>query len=297
MRRSLPRLLLAASGLATAIGCIDVGSVMAPSGKGGTGGRGGTVGTAGAAGAGASAGGRGGASAGTGGGAGTAAILLGDFENHTAKPQDSRFQNYQYYAYNPNSPLPAGAFVNSPLVAPGYNSNYGLGLNWQVIDVADGAPNYPGVGVRTLAIGFVDLSGYDRIVFAHKYTHTGTCQAVQFLSVHIGCDEVHTSFESSFPVSTTWTTTSIPFSTFTEPSYLPATGHTVTECLALTQTVYFQAQVDLVDSDCASGSLSLDNIEIRAPAPGIDAGATPDGATPDGETPDGETPDATPDSP
>lgn len=259
--------------------------------KGGTGGRGGAGGIAGA-----SVGGRGGSAAA--GSAGTGSILLGDFENHTGKPQDTRFANYQFYAYNPNSPLPAGAFVNSPLVAPGYNSNYGLGLNWEVIDVRDGVPNYPGVGVRTLATGFVDLSGYDRIVFAHQYTHTGTCQAVQMLSVHIGCDELHTSFESSFPVSATWTITSIPFSSFAEPSYMPPSGHTVAECLALTQTVYFQAQVDLVDGDCASGSLSLDNIEIRAPAAGSDGGATPDGATPDGETPDGATLDgATPDGP
>jgi hypothetical protein len=286
MRRSPLHLLLVASGLATALGCIDVGSVMMPSGKGGTGGR---AGAGGVTGAGLAAGGRGGGTAGTAGSAGTASILLGDFENHTARPQDTRFANYQYYAYNPNSPLPAGAFVNSPLVAPGYNSNYGLGLNWEVIDVKDNASNYPGVGVRTLATGFVDLSGYDRIVFAHQYTHTGACQAVQMLSVHIGCDELHTSFETSFPVSATWTVRSIPFSTFTEPTYVAPTGHTVAECLALTQTVYFQAQVDLADGDCASGSLSLDNIEIRAPAADSDAGATPDGATPDGATIDAAT--------
>jgi len=275
--------------LAPAIGCIDVGSVMMLTGTGGKGGR---AGAGGVTGAGLAAGGRGGSAARTAGSAGTGSILLGDFENHTAKPQDSRFANYPYYAYNPNSPLPAGAFVNSPLVAPGYNSNYGLGLNWEVIDVKDNAPNYPGVGVRTLATGFVDLSGYDRIVFAHQYTHTGTCQAVQMLSVHIGCDELHTSFESSFPVSATWTVTSIPFSAFAEPTYVPPTGHTVAECLALTQTVYFQAQVDLTDGDCASGSLSLDNIEIRAPATASDAGATPDGpASDDGATPDGATPD------
>jgi len=131
MRRSPLLLLLVASGLATAVGCIDVGSVMMLSGKGGTGGK---AGAGGVTGAGLAGGGRGGATAGS---AGTGSILLGDFENHTARPQDTRFANYQFYAYNPNSPLPAGAFVNSPLVAPGYNSNYGLGLNWEVIDVKD----------------------------------------------------------------------------------------------------------------------------------------------------------------
>ena len=49
---------------------------------------------------------------GGGGGAALGSILLGDFEDHTAKPQDHRFKNYWYYAYNPNEGLPAGAFVN-----------------------------------------------------------------------------------------------------------------------------------------------------------------------------------------
>lgn len=276
-----------ASCLATAIGCIDVGSVMMPPGKGGAGGRGGSGGTAGAAGAGASAAGRGGSIGGAAGGAGTGSILLGDFENRIAKPQDSRFQNYQYYAYNPNAPLPAGAFVNSPLVAPGFNSNFALGLNWQVIDVRDMTQSFPGVGVRTKAIGFVDLTGYDRIVFAHQYTHTGACQAIQNITVIIACEELNTSFWHQVPVSPTWTTSSISFSTFAEPTYLPPSGHTLAECLAVANVVIFQGQIDLIDGDCASGSLSLDNIEIRAAAPGSDGGTMPDGASSDGPTLDG----------
>jgi hypothetical protein len=267
---------------------------MMPSGKGGNGGRGGSSGAAGV-GAIAGAGGRGG---GTAGSAGTGSILLGDFENHIAKPQDSRFKNYDFYAYNPMRPLAAPAFVNSPFVAPGFNSNFGIGLNWEVIDVRDGAPNYPGVGVRTVATGFVDLTGYDRIVFAHQYTHTGTCQALQNITVIIACDELNTSFWYQLPVSTTWTTSSISFSTFAEPTYLPPSGHTLAECLAVANVVIFQAQVDLIDGDCASGNLSLDNIEIRAPVPGGDAGATPDGAAPDDAAPDDAAPDgATSDGP
>src|SRR5947209_3224829 len=163
-----------------------------------------------------------GGSAGRGGGGGFAGsggsalptILLGDFENGKALPQDSRFANYQYYAFNPPDPgLPPGAFVSSPLVSPGFNSNYALGLNWEVIDVADGVPNYPGVGVRTLVnTGFVDLSGYDRIVFAQQYQHSGSCKALQILNISIGCDELNTSYEAAVAVSSTWTKTSLAFS-------------------------------------------------------------------------------------
>ena len=54
-------------------------------------------------------------------------ILLGDFEDHTAKPQDHRFKNYEYYAYNPNEGLPEGAFVKSPLVVPVTTATTGSG--------------------------------------------------------------------------------------------------------------------------------------------------------------------------
>jgi hypothetical protein len=205
-------------------------------------------------------------------------ILLGDFENGTAQPQDGRFVTYQYYAYNPPGPsLPPGAFVSSPLVSPGYNSNYALGLNWEVIDVPDGVSNFPGVGVRTLAnAGFVDLSGYDRIVFAQQYQHSGSCQAVQTLNVSIGCDELNTSYMGTVALSSTWTNSSLALSGFAEPSFAPPSGHTLAQCLALANRVDFQTQADLVDGACSSGSLALDNIEIRAGA------APPSQSGPDG---------------
>jgi hypothetical protein len=245
--------------MAAAASCIDVGSLKKPSIQAA-----GTTGTAG-----------------TGGSTGApppGTILLGDFEDHTAKPQDLRFANYQYYAYNPDTNLPDGAFVKSPLVAPGYVSNYALALDWKVIDVPNGKAEYPGVGVRTLvSTGFVDLSGYDRIMFSHQYTQTDDCRAVRNLAVSIGCDELSTSFWGYVHVSSDWTTSTLMFSSFTEPTYLPPSGHTLGECLALANSVVFQGQVDLSDGECASGNLSLDNIEIRPRAPNVDGG---DGSTP-----------------
>jgi hypothetical protein len=211
------------------------------------------------------------------GGSTLATILLGDFENGTAQPQDTRFAAYQYYAYNPSfdpSSPPPGDSLSSPLVQPGYNSNDGLGLNWKVIDPMDGTPNYPGVGVRTMVrTGFVDLSGYDRIVFAQQYQHTGSCKALQSLTVFISCGELNTSYQGAVAVSPTWTISTLAFKSFVEPPYAPPSGHSLAECVALADGVVFQAQVDLADGDCASGSLSLDNVEIRAGGnpPGQDA--------------------------
>jgi hypothetical protein len=153
-----------------------------------------------------------------------------------------------------------------------------LGLNWEVIDVPDGTPNYPGVGVRTVVnTGFVDLSGYDRIVFAQQYLHSGSCQALQTLTIVIACDELNTSYVGAIPVSSTWTNSSLAFSSLAEPTFVPPSGHTLAECLAVANRVDFQAQANLVDGDCASGSLALDNIEIRAGAtpPSPDGGASP----------------------
>lgn len=258
--RSDSRALLLPALLATcaAASCINVGSLKKPPMEAA-----GTTGTAGAGGS-------------TGAPPGT--ILLGDFEDHTAKPQDRRFANYQYYAYNPSDTLPDGAFVKSPLVQPGYVSNYALALNWKVIDVPNGKADYPGVGVRTLvSTGFVDLSGYDRIMFSHMYTQTDECRAVRNLTVSIGCDELNTSFMGFVHLASDWTTSSLLFDTFAEPTYLPPSGHTMSECLALANSVVFQAQVDLSDGECASGNLSLDDIQIRPRAPSVDGG---DGSTP-----------------
>jgi hypothetical protein len=207
----------------------------------------------------------------------TGAILIGTFENGVARPEDPRFATYQYYAYNPDTNLPPGAYVRSPIVAPGYNSNYALGLDWEVIDPLDGVNNYPGVGVRTLAAqGFVDLTGYDRLVFAQRYQHSGDCNILHNITILIFCDELNTSFTVNVPTSPTWTTSSVPFSSFAEPAYQTPSGYGINDCLAVMSSLDFTAQAVLNDGECGSGNLTFDNIEIR-PAPAApDAGTTAD---------------------
>jgi hypothetical protein len=207
-------------------------------------------------------------------------IVIATFEDGDARPEDPRFEPFRFWSYSPSRPdLPPGAFVESPLVSPGASSNFAVGLNWTVIDLPDGKPNYPGVGLDTIPTGSIDLSGYSRIVFTQRYEHEGSCQAVRNLTVVLGCDEHNTSFRSEVSMASAWMTTTIPFASFAEPSYLPPTGTTLDQCLKVVSIIIFQAQVDLADGDCASGRLSIDNLSIRSgtePAGSSDGGV--DGA-------------------
>jgi hypothetical protein len=196
-------------------------------------------------------------------------LVIATFEHGTAQPDDPRFLPFQYYAYNET----ADSAVTSPLAVPGHNSNAALGLNWIVFDAPNGHPDYPGVGVRTLVNGSIDLSGYSRIVFGLKYSPTPAgpllgaagCFPVPALTVSIGCSEHNTSFRKNVPMTSDWTTVTAAFADFAEPSYLPATGTAFEDCLKVVDGIDFSAQVDLADGQCASGGLLLDDISVRPP--------------------------------
>jgi hypothetical protein len=209
-------------------------------------------------------------------------LMIATFEHGSAQPDDPRFKPFEYYAYNESDQ----SVLTSPLAVPGHNSNAALGLNWIVFDTPNGHPDYPGVGVRTTVNGSVDLSAYSRIVFGLKYDPTpagkvfpdvGACFPVPYLTVSIGCSEHNTSFRKKVPMSAEWTTATASFADFQEPSYLPTTGTTIEDCLKVVDAIDFQGQVDLVDGQCASGGLLLDDISVRPP---LEADAGADGGGP-----------------
>ena len=227
--------------IVTGMGCIDVGQLMSISGHDG--------------------------------GGGGQSLVIATFENGTATPDDPRFEPFQFYAYNPSLPdLPPGAFVNSPIVSPGPGSNYALGLNWEVIDVLDGQPNFPGAGVRTVVDGYVDLSAYTVFTFFQAYQHMGSCQPVPDLSVSFGCSQYNASVTASVSMASPGTTSTMALSSFAQSPYSDQPPVALGDCLKVVDGISFAAQVDLVDGDCASGELTLDNIELRR-LPPSDAGA------------------------
>jgi hypothetical protein len=208
---------------------------------------------------------------------GAPGLVIATFEHGTAQPDDSRFKNFEYYAYNES----ADSVLTSPLAVPGDNSNGALGLNWVVFDASNGHPDHPGVGVRTTTIGGVDLSAYSRIVLGLKYDPTPAgggfpdptaCLPVNALTIAVSCDEYGTSFRKSVPMSPDWTTVTADFASFREPDYLPATTTTIEDCLKVVDGILFEAAVDLADGQCASGGLLLDNISVR-PSISADGGA------------------------
>jgi hypothetical protein len=181
-------------------------------------------------------------------------IVVDNFDD----PEDPRFQPWQFYAYNTTI-----FAVSSPEVQPGYDSNLALDLIWEVVDPPDGQPNYPGVGIEAPPVGALDLSKYSAVLFAQQYAHSGSCKAVTILSVGLGCSQYNASFNGTVPMSSQWTTSTVPFSSFSQSPYPSATPVAMEDCFKVVDGFNFTAQVDLADGDCASGDLALDNIAIR----------------------------------
>jgi hypothetical protein len=182
------------------------------------------------------------------------AIVIDTFDDL----EDPRFQAWQYYAYNTTL-----GELSSETVTPGYDSNYAIDLVWEVVDPPDGAPNYPGVGLRAVPVSYLDLSGYSAVVFAQQYVHTGSCQAITTLTVRLACSEYNAAFTASVPISPQWTTSTVTFTSFAQSAYPSPTPVDKGQCFKVIDGFDFQAQIDLVDGDCASGDLTLDNISIR----------------------------------
>lgn len=214
-------------------------------------------------------GGNGGSKGGSGGAGGAGggappAIVIDNFEDGSVQSQDPRFGVWKFYAYNPSGPvLPAGAYETSNIVSPGFDSNYALNLDWEVVDVMDGMPNYPGVGLGCAPVSYIDLSGYSSILFAQQYSHTGTCEPVLYLTVDFGCSQYDATFSASVLMSAQWTTSTIALSSFSQQQEPPETPVAFQDCFKVIDSFNFQAQQNLADGGCASGTLTLDNISIR----------------------------------
>jgi hypothetical protein len=120
--------------------------------------------------------------------------------------------------------------------------------------------------IRTLvskAAVYVDLSKYQRIVFAHMYHNDGTCLSISQFSINIGCGEKMQAFSHYVPVAADWQTVSVDLSTLTVNAYPAPNGTPLLDCLAVADNIFFDVQRPLNDGECASGELDLDNISFR----------------------------------
>jgi hypothetical protein len=193
-------------------------------------------------------------------------IVVSTFESGTAQPEDPRFDHWQFFAFNPPLPdLPDGAFVRSPMDSPGYaGSQYTVKTEWTLIDVADGVPQYPGLGQLCKVIGFIDLTPFSRISFAHRDLHDeGPCKASRTITFELGCSELNTSFEYSVETSPDWTLTEIPFDLLYEPSWKGPTGTARADCLKVMDAIIITFGPQLGDGECGSGSFLMDDIAFR----------------------------------
>lgn len=193
-------------------------------------------------------------------------IVVSTFEHGDAQPDDPRFDHWQFFAYNPSIPdLPDGAFVRSPMQRPGYGgSQYAVKTEWTLIDIPDGAPNYPGLGQLCKVKGYIDLSAYSRFSFAHLDQHDdGPCKATRAITIDFGCSEYNADFQYSVATSPEWTVSEVALDLLYEPTWKPATGTPRADCLKVMDTIVITFPPALDDGECGSGSFVMDDVQFR----------------------------------
>jgi len=186
-------------------------------------------------------------------------IVLGTFESGL-EADDPRFGAW--------SAFPSGEDIvsmRSSLAHDGCEkSAWCLDLDWQLTDVADGAPSTAGVAHGLALPSPVDVSGQARIVFDHQYTNRGACRAADALTAVFSCRGLGTAFQASLPLSSAWTTSALAFAALVESPGASAPGAVPREaCLGAVSAILLQTGVELADGACASGDLLLDNVTLR----------------------------------
>ena len=125
--------------------------------------------------------------------------------------------------------------------------------------------------VSRSANDYVDLSRFSRLLFSHTYEDlyvrdeiAGDCISTPSFRVGFGCREYGASFEATVYMSPLgWDTANLPWAVFREPSFLPATGVAIEDCLAYSDGLNFATSIPLEDGQCGSGTLMLDSIAFR----------------------------------
>jgi len=201
------------------------------------------------------------------------AILIDDFEDLDEYPLDRRFDYWQYYTFNPHEDS-VHSVIDWRDAAAARDGNGGLNLEWSFADPPDGVFQATGVGLRTLISTtqvYLDVSQYTRLVFSHRYQHAvddrvpdlgPNCLAAREFTVSFGCPEYGAGFEAWVPMSSEYTTTSLPFRLFTEAAW-NYKGVAIEDCLKRVETWNFHMVLDLPDGQCGTGHWFLDNVSLR----------------------------------
>jgi hypothetical protein len=194
--------------------------------------------------------------------------VIGSFESGndaTAQADDPRFGVWSSYSYG--TPLATVSssvtFLDTPLGC--HNSNWCFTTDFQLADVADGAPGKVGVGDRLAPVAAsIDLSALSHVVFSQRYLHDpASCRPADLVTAIFRCDALHAAYQASASLSQTWVPTSIAFGDMVASADSPSRAVALSDCLAHTSAILFQLDIDVLDGACASGTLGLDTVSLR----------------------------------
>jgi hypothetical protein len=183
--------------------------------------------------------------------------VIDGFEDGNLTPDDPRFAPWKVEVLDDTQERSDGQLS---VAATAGHDGQALQLVWQVQEVPDGRVNHPGVMLVMSLITSIDLTAYSSLVFAHRYEHQGTCQAVPLVTLVASCTGSDKRLETSAPLSPAWTATTIPFADLQSAGLTPTTRE---ECLPQIYEIDLRLEVSLSEGDCASGTLWLDDVALR----------------------------------
>ena len=204
-------------------------------------------------------------------------IVVDNFEGGLSQPTDRRFTRWEHNVFNVDSET-----RHFSLAQPGHDSPRAMEFDWQGNDAPDGVSTFPAWIVVTGTIGAIDLSRHTTMSLAHRYQKGDDgCLPLQRIRLSYSCSELNQSFEYLVPVTPDWTVSSPALRDFTQVGGIFAGS--AEPCLKVVDSIAIWSGSTVLDGECLSGALQLDDLIIRADGPvaAVDAGVV-DGGVADG---------------
>jgi len=181
-------------------------------------------------------------------------LLVDTFEDGDLYSPDPRFRKWESIAQATGDSTRT-YFVTSP----GFDSNYCLEDDWQVVDPVDGVNGQAQLLVRIQALASLDLTMFTRFTFARLYRNHPGCAPVSSLRVQFVCYELDSLVLTSVPITGAWTD---------DPLVMANVGGSRNAsrdaCLRVVDEIDIWAPADVsADGQCVSGSLLIDDVRFE----------------------------------
>jgi hypothetical protein len=197
-----------------------------------------------------------------------AELLLGDFEDESLLGPYP-FERWKSFFFNPDAEARADNELTER--APGYAGDYSLKVEVNFRPTSNGEPTGGGLGVFSGSA--VDLSGYRSLEFYAKYVTRGAVLAPRRHYAQLGCRSARAENPNATPELFTvrifdptseWKKFEYLLSDFDDPDWKSDKIEGGPDaCRAVVDSVRFAVDVQVGDTEEATGILHIDDVKLR----------------------------------